>query len=114
MLTRELILQAADLAAETVSVPEWGGEVRVRVMTGFERDTWEMELLTAREKNLARVRATLCALTVVDEQGARLFTHADIEALGGKSAAALDRVFEAAKRLNRIGAADVEDLRKNS
>jgi hypothetical protein len=113
-LTRETILAAQDLPVKTVAVPEWGGDVFVRSMTGAERDQYEQALMAARtpdgKVNIANVRARLMAFCAVDENGKRLFEDADIEALGAKSAAALDRVFAAASELNGIGAKDVQAL----
>ena len=43
ILTRDEILESEDLATETVSVPEWGGSVIVRALTGTERDAYEAE-----------------------------------------------------------------------
>ena len=37
----------------------------------------------------------------------------DIEALGGKSAAVLDRLFGVAQKINGMAAADIEALEKN-
>lgn len=112
LLTKEQILSAQDLPTEDVSVPEWGGSVRVRGMTGSERDAWE--LLQLDEKKPADIRATLVAFTLVDEKGALLFTPAEISALGKKSAKALQRVFRVAQKLSRITEADVKELEKNS
>lgn len=122
LLTREQILQADDLPRELVPVPEWGGEVWVRTLTGTERDTFESETLLFRPRGesapnldaLHQTRARLCARAVCDERGRRLFSDDDVAALGQKSAAALDRVFEVAARLNRISARDLEELEKNS
>lgn len=117
ILSKEQILAAADLPRELVDVPEWGGQVYVSTMTGTQRDVWEEELIAAkspdRKANLANLRARLAAMTLVDEQGAALFTPADVEALGRKSARALDRVFTVALRLNRLGKNDVEELAGN-
>lgn len=115
MLTKKQILQSNDLSKELVKVPEWNGEVYIRTMTGTERDQFEQSLAISKDKlNLANIRARLCALAICDEDGNRLFTDSEIEALGQKSAAALDRIFEVAQRLNKIGAKDIEDLEKNS
>ena len=116
MLTREQILQCDDLPKETVKVPEWGGEVQVRTMTGTDRDAFEASLISkevGKEGRLENVRARLVSLTLCDEAGSRLFTDSDITALGGKSARALDRVFAVAQRLNGIGA-DQADVAKNA
>jgi len=114
MLTREQILAADDLPRERIEVPEWSGAVWVRTMTGAERDAFEAGVIgTGGRQNLANVRARLVALTLCDESGKRLFGEEDIEALGRKSGAALDRLFAAAQRLNRIGDRDVRDLAGN-
>lgn len=107
MLTREQILQCDDLPRETVQVPEWGGEVQVRTMTGTDRDTFEASLI-GKEGRLENVRARLVSLALCDGEGHRLFSDADITVLGGKSAKALDRVFAVAQRLNGIGSDQVE------
>jgi hypothetical protein len=117
-LGREKILGADDLASEDVAVPEWGGVVRVRCMTGAERDRFEESIVDQRGKktrvDMGNIRAKLVAATVVDEEGARIFSDRDVEALGKKSAAALNRVFEVAQRLSGITDDDVEELAKNS
>lgn len=118
ILTREQILQAQDLRTEEVPVPEWGGSVLVRGMTGAERDAFEASIVEMHGKNsqvnMANVRAKLAARTIVDEAGERLFTEKDIEALGKKNATALQRIFEVAQRLSGIGQSDIEELVKNS
>ena len=117
LLTREAILQADDLPRELVEVPEWGGALYVRALTGAERDAFEQSIVETRGKNtrmnLRNIRARLVALTVVDEDGNRLFSDDDVEALGRKSAAALNRVFEVAQRLSGLRPEDVEELAGN-
>lgn len=114
-LTRELILGADDLVTELVEVPEWGGDVRVRTLTGAERDAFEMAVYTMRQKAGAaiNIRALLVALCAVDDDGKRLFSERDAVQLGAKSAKALDRIFSVAQRLNGLTAADVDELAKN-
>lgn len=120
VLTREAILKAQDLPRELVHVPEWGGEVYVRAMTGTERDAFEASMvvegkngLKGAHMKLENLRAKLAALTVCDADGQRLFSDKDVEALGQKSAAGLDRVFSVAQRLSGISQKDVEELTKN-
>jgi hypothetical protein len=114
-LSRDDILKAADNEPEEVDVPEWGGTVLVRGMTGRERDAFEMSMLQPgrggrRTIDPANVRAKLVARCAVDDDGNRLFTDADVAELGGKSAAAVDRVYAVAARLSGMGAEDQEDL----
>lgn len=114
LLTKEQILSAEDAKTITVDVPEWGGEIMIATMSGFARDQFEASLLGKNGgTNTANIRAKLAAATIVDDKGALLFTDKDIMALGKKSSAALDRVFEASQKLNRISDGDVEDLAKN-
>ena len=47
LLSRDDILNADDLTIETVAVPEWGGEVNVKTLTGAEKDKWQ----TARARS---------------------------------------------------------------
>jgi len=114
-LTRDQILSADDFAsAKTVDVPEWGGSVRVRSMSAGERDLYEQDLVAGRDGDrVANVRARLLAFVIVDEEGNRVFSEEDIEALGNKSVVAVDRVFAVAQRMNSLTQADVEVLEKN-
>lgn len=117
ILTRDQILDANDLEIQEVNVPEWGGTVLVRGMTGVERDAFEGSLVKGKGKNttvnMDNIRAKLVASSIVDQDGQRLFTDQDVQALGKKSAAALDRVFAVAQELSGISQSDVEDLAKN-
>lgn len=116
-LTKDQILQANDLPFEDVEVPEWGGKVRVRALTGAERDAFEASIVVRKgnraELNPVNMRAKLVALTIVDENGNRIFSDSDIEALGRKSASALDRVFQVAQRLSGLRPEDLEEMTKN-
>jgi hypothetical protein len=96
------------MVAEIVTVPEWGGNVRVRALTGKERDTFEQMSIKRGAKgeievNMVNMRARLVSLCVVDEKGERIFTDADVARLGRKSASALERVAKVAQRLSGIG-----------
>lgn len=109
LLTRDAVLQASDLQHEDVPVPEWGGTVRVRMLTGLERDALASSLVGPDGKpDMADYRWRMLAATMVGEDGQRLFSADDVRALGSKSARALDRVFAVADRINQIGAPAVE------
>lgn len=118
MLSRKQIIEINDIKTEEVNIPEWGDSVFVRGMTGAERDTYEATVVEQNGKNtkvnLKNARARLAIMTVVDEDGNRLFTPADLSILSGKNAAALDRIFAVASRLSGIGNDDMEELSKNS
>lgn len=116
VLTKDQILAAVDLPREEVSVPEWGGAVVVRGLTGKERDQFEASLVDGKDKNktnLNNIRARLVALTLVDSKDNRLFSDEDVEKLGAKSAQVLDRLFETAQRLSGLKRDSVEELAGN-
>ncbi len=117
LLSKEEILRADDLKSEIVPIPEWGGDVRVRMMTGTERDAFEASIFDSKGKdskiNLKNLRAKLIVLTTIGDDGKKIFTDADIENVGAKSAKALDRVFAVAQRINGIGQKEVDELTKN-
>lgn len=117
-LTRETILAASDIRTEPCDVPEWGGAVLVRGLTGAQRDEFEATLVEYRGRkrilHLQDVRARLVALSVVNSEGVQIFTDSDVRALTQKSAVALQRVFAVAQRLSGLSDEDVEELTKNS
>lgn len=117
-LSKQSILNANDLQTEDVEVPAWGGTVRVRSLTGKQRDAFEASLVSGegkkRKPDLVNVRAKLVGLCLVDEQGARLFSESEILALGAKSASALDSVFTVCQRLNGLSPEEGENTEKKS
>jgi hypothetical protein len=116
-LTRTDILEADDTRYETVACPEWGGDVRLRSISGAKRDAYESSLMEerggSRKMNLRNARAKLIVLTAVDEDGRPLFTSEDLRALGAKNAAPLDRLFDAARKLAGMSEDDVDKLTEN-
>jgi hypothetical protein len=121
-LTAEDILKADDRPIETVAVPEWGGSVRVRGLDGDGRDEYFASMTVLRQgpkgprqgMNTKNATAKLVARCIVDEVGDVVFSPADVEALGKKSGAALDRVFSVAQRLSGLSDEDMEELGKAS
>ncbi len=114
-LTRDDIL-GSKLRTEVVPTPEWaeGGSVIVRALSGSDRDAydqWQVEWAAARKSGVIQPlnhRARLAALSVVDEDGRRLFTDADMIALGETDAAPLDRIFDVARRLSKLVATQAD------
>jgi hypothetical protein len=117
--TRDQILSSDDLGYEDLVVPEWGGAmVRIRELTGTERGIFEKSIskvsnnpdgTTNVELEAQNLRVQLCALTMVNGEGERLFDDHEVHRLGGKSAKALQRVFDVASKLSGIASDSVED-----
>jgi len=115
LLNKSAILGVEDLKHEDVFVAAWGGTVRVRTMTGAERDEFRTVIASDDGKPApGKVSAALLVATCVDENGARMFTADDMDALQEKSAPALDVLAEVAMRLNGMGSTAVSDAAKNS
>jgi hypothetical protein len=108
-LTKEQILAAQDLKKTTIEVPEWGGTVNVKQIGVRERDelsalhgVWTKAKGNSRVFNdtkegheaFAEFRLKTVAFSLADDNGNRLFSDADIEDLGKKSPAVIDRVYE--------------------
>lgn len=110
------ILAADDIQTERVHVPEWGGDVLVRTLSGKERDGFEAAMIEvkqggkSRDVNLENFRSKLVAASLVDEAGGKLFSQKQVDQLAQKSASALQRCFKVAQRLSGFGDDDVEEL----
>lgn len=113
ILTKEQILSAQDIKTVTISVPEWGGEVIVRSLSGTERYRLMSAIYKAGKNTVENVKVAWVAASIIGEDGKQLFTEADIDALGNKSAIALDRVAEQVEKLNALSSDSVDKLEKN-
>lgn len=119
-LSKDQILEANDLKTEQVDVPEWGGSVNVRMMSGADRTTFRNSMVdvqpdgTRTPKPDADIETTLVLVTVVDDAGNRIFDDDDGDRLRLKSAAAITRVANVAMRINGIGDQAEAAAEKNS
>lgn len=113
-LTRDQILQSNDADMLRLSVPEWGGDVFIRVMTVGERDAYENEWQRKRETGVDDFRTKFLVRCLVDEKGNRLFDNGDVERLAQKSARVMNRVWVAAMEHNNLSDKSIEELAKNS
>lgn len=118
LLTKDQILQSEDRDSVDIDVKEWGGTVRLAVMSGSARDAYESSLIDIKDdgtatRNLENIRAKLVAASIVDEDGKTMFTADSIAALGNKNGTVLDRLYEVANQLNAVTQDKVEELAKN-
>lgn len=117
------ILAKPDIVFEVVRVPEWDIEgkppvaVRIQGLTGKERDAYEMSIMQGkgqnREMNVRNARAKLVQKSARLADGKHLFTEDQIRALGDKSALAMERLFDVARRLSGLTDTDVKELTEN-
>lgn len=116
---RDDILAAKDLPQELVDTPEWAPavpKVWVRGLTAAERDAYEQGLLAPTRSGGARVRdkvdnlrAAFCVRIILDEAGERVFTDKDVAALGDKSGAVIDRIWDKGRELSGMKPEVTED-----
>jgi len=108
---------ATELRRVCVQVPEMGGRVWLQELSSSQRDDYEAHMLGQPEpldlhaimtKPLTPIekwkdaRARLLSMSIIDEEGNRLFSKTDIEALGSKSGKALQRLFNEACTLSGL------------
>jgi hypothetical protein len=110
-MSKSRIVSAADTKLDTVNVPEWGGEVCLKTLTGSERDSFEESYSGEKMKNF---RCRFLVLTLCDENGERLFADDEADVVGKKSALVINRLFEKAWQLNAFSDAAVDSLGKDS
>ena len=118
--TKAMIMGFDDLSFEEIVVPEWNGAIiRVRQLTGTERGFFEGVIAKVNpdpgstgvsvQMDPTKMRVTLVALTMVDEKGKRLFSDREIEALGTKSAKAIERIYEVSARLSGLTSESMDE-----
>ncbi len=116
-LTKDEILSKVELPRVEVPVPEWGGSVWVRGLTGWERDLYEsqsMQMVDGEPRpNLLNARGRLAVLVICGEDGKRIFADEEAQSLGRKWSVPLDRILDAAKDISGIKPGAVEDAKGN-
>jgi hypothetical protein len=111
LLTRDAILSVDDTTYAIVPVPEWGGDVRVRSLSGADRATIIANYNDGEDAG--KFDLYILALCLVDENGNRMFTVKDVDALAKKSSIALIRVTEEAKRISGLSVTAESTAEKN-
>lgn len=119
LLSKDEIFGMDDIPTEEVVVPEWKGrKVLVCGLTAAAKNAYQASLVeikgNSRKVRMENATAKLVVLTVVNRQRQRVFTDSDIERLGTKSAAALERLAKVANRLSGMDEAENAEILKNS
>lgn len=115
LTSADAILSISDLGAPVeLTVPEWGDTVYLRRPTANDRDEWEIYCQEHATKPKRVWRAKLASMLICDEQNNLLFTAQQIEALGKKSAAAVNRIWEKGLEMMRITKDELYEIEKNS
>ena len=99
---KDQILASQDRKLEAVVVPEWGVTVYVPLLTLGDAEALQ---------KIKNDHCKLAAFIIRDEQGHRVFTDEEAEALREKSLGAFNRILNAYNKLNGNGE---DDEGKNS
>jgi hypothetical protein len=117
LLDKGALLKATALPRETVYLKELGGDVIIQGMSGKQRDAWEASLVTQRRNRRTvdthNVRARLVVCCLIHEDGSRMFTDDEADALGNMRVDVLDQLFDIAQRLSGVSDEDVDELGKS-
>lgn len=113
MLTRDQIKATKDLPGTVVEVPEWGGQVLVRGLTGRERDRLEQSMLEMDGKTATIKLEGMRALLVVMGCIEPTFSKEDMEWLGEKNGSAVDRIATTIQRLSGLSKSDIGEMTGN-
>lgn len=113
LTTKDSILGFSDRQSPTrVHIKSWDQDVFLVDPTADIRDEWEV-FCQANQGKPASWRAKLASLLLCDEEGNRLFTAADVSALGQRKASALHEIWQAGLPLMRITDEEVQELAGN-
>ena len=112
-LTAESILKDEDFSYAELEIPEWGGSVRLRSLSGGQRSIINQRV---QARDLENLEEMLTVMGCVDEDGNRIFTNKDIDALKKKSNAPITRIAKKIMEISGIGTetAAVDEAKKNS
>ena len=113
-LSKDDIFKADDLPTKDMDIPEWGGTLTIRTLTGAERDQFESAFVNHDQIDIRGLKARLIQLTVQNGDGQPMFTKADLQKINSKSASVIDRIFQVSQRLSGLTKEDTEELVENS
>jgi hypothetical protein len=120
VLTTEQIKAAAKLIIESVDVPEWGGTLLVKMLSGKEKAAFYLAQSIARKANddqpVDNYQARFCVAVLCDEQGNRLYQDDQADELGDlpSSGVIIERIYDKARKLNCMFTEAEEEQLKNS
>jgi len=102
MNLREQIFQTNDLQEEMCEIPEWNCQVLIRAMTGADRaNLLQHAMLKNGQPDLVKLYPNLAIASIRDPETKELvFKPEDRDHLALKSGAALERVAQAAMKIN--------------
>lgn len=113
ILTKEQILDHVTL--ETEIVEAFGGEVIVSQITEYEQNKLERSSIDSKGNiKMTGLKVKYIIATCVNPDGSKLFSDKDATRLSKLGARDINKVFDAASRLNKFLSEDeVQEISKN-
>lgn len=112
MLTKEQLLEQIKTRCEEVSVPGLTGTLRVRVMSGYDRDAFQKVLQSEGITDSAYFGA-LITTCVLNEDGSPMFSESEVETLRSSHAELVRAIGIEVQRINGLGQAAEGAAAKN-
>jgi len=113
ILNKESIINAVDIKAIEVDVPEWGGNVLVKPLSVGDRDEFTAWVTDNEGKINARDFMTkLVLISLVDKSSNRLFTNDELSVLSKKSAKVIERLFKQIQEVSGLGEEALQEAKK--
>jgi hypothetical protein len=118
-LTREQILSNKSFRSKTIEIPEWGGEVRLKAMSGADREAMESVVYEdvggkLQIKKGVSYMAEMLLRTWCDDDGNLLFKPDEINLIQEKDSVILARIFKVAAEVNGLSGDEEKVIEKNS
>ena len=118
LLTRDEFLAPSKRRHRNVSLPVRGGDVRIQSLFEHEKEAYEATLLNSEGemslKGLRGARRRLICLCLVDADGERLLSDADVNTLKHLDGADIAALQDACQEWVGFKSGDIESLVKNS
>ena len=114
-LTREQFLSADDTETEVVTIDGFGS-VRIRSITGDQRDRWAEYLGRFNDGTPKPFgwKALLVTMGCIDDTGALLFKESEAALIGRKHPRTVNILFDAIQRLSAMTEEAREEIEKKS
>ena len=118
-LTREQILGIKSFRSKTIEIPEWNGEVRLKAMSGAERESLEERVYETVGDKLQMKKGVsyipeLLVKSWCDDDGNRLFQDDEIDLIKAKDSTILAKLFKVAAEVNGLSGDEEKVIEKNS
>ncbi len=113
LLNKQQVKDVDDLPSVLVHVEEWGGDVKVQLMSAKRRIDFEKKNSTVKTE--IETMVYLIMYSCVNEDGSLMFdSQEDFNFLCNKSAKALMQVFDAAVNISTLSKKGTQEKAKNS